>query len=89
MVDAMGRNLGTRLGLAIYEARVRVMRMGCRVSTYEPPPPHVRHILTTISIMRPTARCLTPGFMKRSLDEFKRLSSYGERTLHPLRFPQR
>ncbi|KAK7188719.1 hypothetical protein DPSP01_005620 [Paraphaeosphaeria sporulosa] len=25
--------------------------------------------------MRPTARCLTPGFMKRSLDEFKRLSN--------------
>lgn len=26
--------------------------------------------------MRPTARCLTPGFFRRSLDEFKRLSNY-------------
>jgi hypothetical protein len=35
------------------------------------------------AIMRPTATCLAPGFMKRSLDEFKRLSLFGERRLHP------
>ena len=28
--------------------------------------------------MRPTSACLAPGFLKRSLDEFKRLSNFGE-----------
>jgi hypothetical protein len=28
--------------------------------------------------MRPTSACLAPGFIKRSLDEFKRLSNFGE-----------
>lgn len=28
--------------------------------------------------MRPTPACFAPGFFKRSLDEFKRLSNYGE-----------
>ena len=30
--------------------------------------------------MRPTSTCLAPGFFKRSLDEFKRLSNFGEYT---------
>jgi hypothetical protein len=29
--------------------------------------------------MRPTSACLAPGFLKRSLDEFKRLSFFGAR----------
>jgi hypothetical protein len=28
--------------------------------------------------MRATAQCFAPGFFKRSLDEFKRLSQFGE-----------
>ena len=33
---------------------------------------------TTLATMRPSVRCLAPGFFKRSLDEFKRLSAVGE-----------
>jgi hypothetical protein len=33
--------------------------------------------------MRATATCLAPGFVKRSLDEFKRLSLFGERRRAP------
>lgn len=35
-----------------------------------------RHLIS--AIMRPSAACLAPGFVKRSLDEFKRLSNIGE-----------
>jgi hypothetical protein len=41
-----------------------------------------QHTLSTTlrlrDTMRPTAACLAPGFMKRSLDEFKRLSLFGK-----------
>jgi hypothetical protein len=36
-----------------------------------------RPFATSQLTMRPTAACLAPGFVKRSLDEFKRLSNYG------------
>ncbi|KAF2643443.1 CIA30-domain-containing protein [Massarina eburnea CBS 473.64] len=38
--------------------------------------------------MRPSARCLAPGFMKRSLDEFKRLSNVALK-LEGLRSPSK
>jgi hypothetical protein len=34
--------------------------------------------------MRPTAACFAPGFFQRSLDEFKRLSNFGERPISPM-----
>jgi hypothetical protein len=41
-------------------------------------PIHRPHFSLGTSTMRPTSACLAPGFMKRSLDEFKRLSNFGE-----------
>ncbi|KAJ4287006.1 hypothetical protein N0V90_012887 [Kalmusia sp. IMI 367209] len=38
--------------------------------------------------MRPSARCLSPGFFRRSLDEFKRLSNYALK-LEGLRSPSK
>jgi hypothetical protein len=35
-------------------------------------------IATIVFNMRATAQCFAPGFFKRSLDEFKRLSQFGE-----------
>jgi hypothetical protein len=35
-------------------------------------------VATIVFKMHATAQCFAPGFFKRSLDEFKRLSQFGE-----------
>ena len=86
-VGSTGEKFRNGLGLALVCSVLRVMHAhGLSRLRFEPPP-HVRHSPTTTAIMRPTARCLTAGFVKRSLDEFKRLSNRGERPIHPLLSP--
>jgi hypothetical protein len=79
-----------RLAKTTAAKRHRRLRAAIAIDAHTPLSTYCPHRDDTLprTIMRPTATCLAPGFMKRSLDEFKRLSLFGERRHAPSQLPR-
>jgi hypothetical protein len=70
----------------VTDARVRKPQRPAAIDAHTPLPtrcPYHPDNALPRATMRATATCLAPGFVKRSLDEFKRLSLFGERRRAP------